>query len=108
VKRKWRLKEAEAYQSVPSARALLLADFIAHLFYFLEAAKLWKWCRRSVHGVQRWYGLFFFAFFFLSSFPPWGLVLCLSKYVRSVLIFPYLCFCPAKRILDKVRGDMKC
>ena len=32
--------EAEAYQSVPSARVLVLADFIAHLFYFLEAAKL--------------------------------------------------------------------
>ena len=34
------LKEAEAYQSVPSARALVLADFIAHLFHFLEATKL--------------------------------------------------------------------
>jgi hypothetical protein len=41
VKRKWRVeKEVEAYQSVPSARALVLADFIAHLFSFLEAETL--------------------------------------------------------------------
>jgi hypothetical protein len=40
VKRRGGLKEAEAYQSVPSARALVLADVIAHLILLLEAAKL--------------------------------------------------------------------
>jgi len=83
VKRSGGLKEAEAYQSVPSARALVLADFIAHLFYFLEAAKLQKWCRRSVYGVQRWYG-HFFAFFSFLPFP-FGVLCCVFRnmYGRS-------------------------
>ena len=40
VKRKWRVEGGGGLSVRPSARALLLADFIAHLFYFLEAAKL--------------------------------------------------------------------
>jgi hypothetical protein len=60
--------ETEAYQSVPSARALVLADDIAHLILLLEAAN----SRDAVEGLPRCSMLvrhLFLLFFFFLPFP---------------------------------------
>jgi len=74
------LKEAETYQSVPSTRALVLPDVLAHLFYFSSS-------RDHVEGLSTMDNAGAGFFCFLSFLFPLGLC---SKYVRSVLRFPLL------------------
>jgi hypothetical protein len=60
------LKEAETYQSVPSTRALVLPDVLAHLFYFSSS-------RDHVEGLSTMGNAGAGFFCFLSFLLPLGL-----------------------------------
>lgn len=105
VKRKWRVEGGGGL----SVRPLCSCSCAGRFHCSSSTPSRLRSSRNDVEGLSTVFNAgadFFFAFF--SFLFPLGSHAVSFEICTVGPHFPYLCFCSAKRILDKVRDDMKC